>query len=78
MTKPTITDFEAGVMVALGALKIAAMETPGFNVEALEKAAKTLASTMQNVKDRAAFELPISCVVSRHDQVVELIKNSAS
>lgn len=74
MTKPAISDFEAGVMVALGALKIAAMQTPGFNIDALEQAAETLRKTMQGVKDQAAFESPISCVVARHDAVVELMK----
>jgi hypothetical protein len=74
MTKPVISDFEAGVMVALGALKIAAMQTPGFNIDALEQAAETLRKNMQGVKDQAAFDLPISCVATRHDAVVELMK----
>lgn len=74
MTKPVISDFEAGVMVALGALKIAAMQTPGFNIDALEQAAETLRKTMQGVKDQAAFDLPISCVAARHDAVIGLMK----
>jgi hypothetical protein len=74
MTKPVISDFEAGVMVALGALKIAAMQTPGFNIDALEQAAETLRKTMQGVKDQATFDLPISCVAARHDAVIELMK----
>lgn len=73
MTKPVISDFEAGVMVALGALKIAAMKTPGFNVEALEQASQILRKSMQGIRDQAAFELPISCVEARHDDVAKLI-----
>lgn len=73
MTKPVLSDFESGVMVALGALKIAAMKTPGFNVEALEQASQILRRSMQGIKDQAAFELPISCVEARHEDVAKLI-----
>lgn len=78
MTQPAISDFEAGVMVALGALKIAAMQTPGFNIDALEQAAETLRKTMQGVTNQAAFDLPISCVIARHEAVVELMKDRAN
>jgi len=73
MSKPVISDFEAGVMVALAGLKIAATQTPGFNIEALDKAIKTLKHKMQGVGDRAAFELPISCVEADHLEIIELI-----
>lgn len=78
MSKPVISDFEAGVMVALAALKIAATETPGFNVDMLEKAAAALSSKMQGIGNREAFELPINCVLSRHEEVVDLIKKAST
>ncbi|WP_162886988.1 hypothetical protein [Pseudomonas syringae] len=73
MSKPVISDFEAGVMVALGALKIAAMQTPGFNIKALEKATKTLKHKMHGISDRAAFELPINCVAADHLEIIDLM-----
>ncbi|MCO7217826.1 hypothetical protein [Halomonas sp. OfavH-34-E] len=63
MDKTVITDFEAGVLAALTAIKAGASKSPGFNTELMEETAKFLSSSLQGVQDRKAFELALSSII---------------
>jgi len=66
-----LSSFDAGVMCALAAIRIALQSTPGFNMTALEDAVRFFANTRQPGADKTAFELPLQAVGSNHANVVE-------
>jgi hypothetical protein len=69
--KTEISSFDAGVLCALAALRVAIQSMPGFNETALKETAEALQKSLGGVTDKQAFNLPLSMILSDHSNIVE-------